>query len=498
VPVWVAFWSLLCLASGQTENRNNHLRIGSIQSEPFLRTVDGEGNDGYEGFIKDLVEEITSTQGFTYELQLSVDNKYGVENGGNWSGLVGMLHRGEIDMIAADLTVTWSRMEVIDFSKPFLASSLTLLLKDPAEYSFTLSSWFNPFSWEVWLLLLASYFISSLFLWLAGRFSPSENTSTSSRLLLKDSAWYLISCWFRASPFHPVAWSCRLLSCAWWMFYITIILTYFLHLPPHLARTTTAARPKTVQNVLNKGVSFGVVRGGSTYQLLKNSHNPLHQALWESISGDQSSSLIGGYDLGMERVYRDKGTFCMVMESTAAQYLTAQDCSLYTVGSLEDRHYAFGFPKGSRYRRLFSQGLLQMTETGKLSAAKYKWWPEPSDCPQMTTSSLADERTTLTMEHLAPPFLFLLVSIILSLLLSIIEMFTQTKFSSLPKYLSQSFSQSPLATNSSFQRFQPSVATQTVLWASSRATTPGPGGTSASPPPLYHRIYTHDGKLAKV
>ena len=34
------------------------------------------------------------------------------------------------------------------------------------------------------------------------------------------------------------------------------------------------------------------------------------------------------------------------MESNAADYLTAQDCSLYTVGSLEDRHYAFGFPKG--------------------------------------------------------------------------------------------------------------------------------------------------------
>ena len=32
-------------------------------------------------------------------------------------------------MIAADLTVTWSRMSAIDFSKPFLASTLTLLLK---------------------------------------------------------------------------------------------------------------------------------------------------------------------------------------------------------------------------------------------------------------------------------------------------------------------------------------------------------------------------------
>lgn len=495
---WVAaLWPLLVLitaTTGQTENRNFHLRIGSIESEPFLRNVDGEGNAAYEGFIKDLLEEISTVQGFSYELILSVDNKYGVDNGGNWSGLVGMLQRGEIDMIAADLTVTWSRMSAIDFSKPFLASTLTLLLKDPSEYSVLLSSWFNPFSWEVWLLLLASYLFSSLVLCLTAKVSPLEHTAAA-KLSLKDSFWYLIACWFRASPFHPKAWSTRLVSCAWWMFYVTMIFTYFLHLPPHLATPTTAARPSTVQDVLDMGVSFGVVRGGSTFQLLKNSHNPLHQALWDSISTDYEASIIASYNTGMERVNNDNGTFCMVMESTAAQYLTAQDCSLYNVGSLEDRHYAFGFPKGSRYRRMFSQGLLQMTETGKLSAAKYKWWPDPSDCPQLTTSSLADQRTTLTMEHMAPPLLFLLVALILALILSLLELCTSTKISSLPKYLSQSFSPSLPKKNSSFQKFSPSVATQTVLWASSRATTPAPGG-AGSPPPLYHRIYTHDGKLS--
>jgi len=480
---------------GQTVERNFHLKIGSIESEPFLRTVDGEGNAAYEGFIKDLLDEISSVQGFTYDLVLSVDNKYGVQSGGNWSGLVGMLQREEIDLIAADLTVTWSRMSAIDFSKPFLASTLTLLLKDPAEYTISLASWFNPFSWEVWLLLLTSYLISSLILFLVSRLSPLEHTAPITKLSLKDSLWYLIACWFRASTFHPKAWSTRLVCCCWWMFYVTMILTYFFHLPPHLATPTTAARPNTVQDVLDLGVNFGVVRGGSTFQLLKNSHNPLHQALWDSISTDYSASIVPSYNTGMERVNSDNGSFCMVMESTAAQYLTAQDCSLYTVGSLEDRHYAFGFAKGSRYRRMFSQGLLQMTETGKLSAAKYKWWPDPTDCPQLTTSSLADDRSTLTVEHVAAPLLFLLVALIIALLLALLELCTSTKVSSLPKYIKQSFtSSSGTAANASFQKFNQSVATQTVLWASSRATTPGPA-RAASPPPLYHRIYTHDGQL---
>ena len=45
-----------------------------------------------------------------------------------------MLLRNEIDCIAADLTVTAQRMTVMDFTKPFMSSSITLLLKVSQVY----------------------------------------------------------------------------------------------------------------------------------------------------------------------------------------------------------------------------------------------------------------------------------------------------------------------------------------------------------------------------
>ena len=62
--------------------------------------MDGEGNDRFEGFIKDLLDGISKAQDFTYELVLSVDNKYGAEENGNWSGLVGMVQREVYPMIS--------------------------------------------------------------------------------------------------------------------------------------------------------------------------------------------------------------------------------------------------------------------------------------------------------------------------------------------------------------------------------------------------------------
>ena len=52
---------------------------------------------------------------------------------------------------------------------------------------------------------------------------------------------------------------------------------------------------------------------------------------------------VGSLAAGLEAVEAG-GT--MVVEQPTADHLAAADCSLYTVGNLEDRHYAFAFPKG--------------------------------------------------------------------------------------------------------------------------------------------------------
>ena len=113
-----------------------------FQSEPFLRL----DRDNAEGFIADIVSETSKMNNFSYDIFPSVDNRYGVETeSGSWNGefqlytimlsrdffqgLVGMLMRNEIDLIAADLTVTAARLKVMDFSKPFMSSSITFLLR---------------------------------------------------------------------------------------------------------------------------------------------------------------------------------------------------------------------------------------------------------------------------------------------------------------------------------------------------------------------------------
>ena len=166
-----SIWTFLLLLSvskvGVLGNnlRDQTLKIGTILNDPFLtKTVDDPtlGNEQYEGFVKDLLDEIASVGLFSYTLHLSRDGRYGALVDGKWDGMMGMVQDGTVDLAAADLTVTHDRLEHLDFSQPFIISRLTILLRRVQPTSSVMSSWLRPFSGVTWLLLLVSYLATGI------------------------------------------------------------------------------------------------------------------------------------------------------------------------------------------------------------------------------------------------------------------------------------------------------------------------------------------------
>ena len=164
------------------------------------------------------------------------------------------------------------------------------------------------------------------------------------------------------------------------------------------------------------------------------------------------------------------------MEMTAAEFLTAQDCSLYTVGHLEERHYSFGFRRGSPYARLFSRHLLELAETGRISRARDVWWPQQADCSP--GQSRTRSASSLDVAVMSPAFIFLGLALLLSCIVALLEI-TMTargrKISSVPSYLKKRLTSTSPRQLEKAEIEVAHTATQTVLWASSRAATPAPG-----------------------
>jgi len=122
-------FSLSCSAILLLSVASSHaklLTIVSFEHKPFLEHVDGYG---VSGFIPDLLDAIAREEPFSYKLVTPADGKYGAFVDGKWNGMMGMVVNKEADLVAADLTTTVKRMEDVDFSLPFLTTSVTILMK---------------------------------------------------------------------------------------------------------------------------------------------------------------------------------------------------------------------------------------------------------------------------------------------------------------------------------------------------------------------------------
>ena len=86
-----------------------------FQNPPF---VYGDGiTTKFSGYVFDIWNPLQQVLNFTSHIITSVDGKWGAkESDGNWNGMIGMVLRGEADVIVADLTLSMDRASYVDFS----------------------------------------------------------------------------------------------------------------------------------------------------------------------------------------------------------------------------------------------------------------------------------------------------------------------------------------------------------------------------------------------
>ena len=108
---------------------------------------------------------------FTYTLFSPEDGEWGApKDNGHWSGMVGMLESGEVDIAVTDLTYTVPRTAVLTFVTPLELSYHTLFIKNPSE-SYNFLAYVDPLQWMSWTFIGVYVLIIPLFLGLTTRYN---------------------------------------------------------------------------------------------------------------------------------------------------------------------------------------------------------------------------------------------------------------------------------------------------------------------------------------
>ena len=71
------------------------------------------GNDRFEGFVKDLVDALANENGFEFRFRIVNDSKYGAPDPkakAGWNGMIGELIRNEVDLVSLTLILLIMRI----------------------------------------------------------------------------------------------------------------------------------------------------------------------------------------------------------------------------------------------------------------------------------------------------------------------------------------------------------------------------------------------------
>ena len=98
-----------------------------------------------------------------YKILIPADGEWGKKPpDGNWTGLIGMIHRSQADLAVGGIALTTERLQAADFSYPYVISEMSFVTDKPKPVPTTLAL-FYPFSWTLWISVMTAFLFSSFF-----------------------------------------------------------------------------------------------------------------------------------------------------------------------------------------------------------------------------------------------------------------------------------------------------------------------------------------------
>ncbi|KAK0396495.1 hypothetical protein QR680_001739 [Steinernema hermaphroditum] len=407
----------------ESERKKRFLRVTTIDERPYVMEKRlPNGNVVYEGFCVDLLNKLSQYLHFEYKLTVVPDGKYGEPVNGtkDWDGMIGQILKGEADLAVAPITVTAGRLEVVDFTDPFLQLGISMLLRQPRRGTPpALTSFLLPLSGSVWFMAAVGTLATTLALTMVAVFSPKESTA---EFHLMNSLWYLVCILLRAGSgynCHSVA--NRLISTVWWTFTIILIAQYTANFAAVLTVERKTIPFNSFEELGNQSeYTFGSILGGSTMQFFKYSRLDTFKRIWTKMSNSTPSVFVETNDEGVHRALNEKYVF--MMESTSLEYQLTQNCNLTRVGNvvLGSNGYSIALPKGSKWREKLTRQILDFNEKGIMMMLKNTWWqknPQTDSCEDESSET----RQSLGMARVSGLFVLLGCGLSLALLVAVGE-----------------------------------------------------------------------------
>ncbi|XP_027134360.1 glutamate receptor ionotropic, NMDA 3A isoform X2 [Larimichthys crocea] len=375
------------------------------------------------GYCIDLLEKLAEDMGFTFDLYIVGDGKYGGFKNGRWTGLVGDLLSGAAHLAVTSFSINSARSQVIDFTSPFFSTSLGILVRT-RDTAAPIGAFMWPLHWSMWLGIFVSLHVTAIFLTLYEWHSPFGMTPRGrnrDRVFSFSSALnvcYAILFGRTVAIKPPKCWTGRLLMNLWAIFCLFCLSTYTANLAAVMVGEKTYEQLSGIHDPKlhhpSQGFRFATVRESSAEDYVKKSFPEMHEYMRRY---NVPATPDGIHQLKADPQRLD----AFIMDKALLDYEVSidADCKTLTVGKpFAIEGYGIGLPQNSPLTSNFSELVSQYKSDGFMDMLHDKWYKV---VPCGKRSFAVTETLQMGIKHFSGLFVMLCVGVALSLLTTIAE-----------------------------------------------------------------------------
>ncbi|XP_068216604.1 glutamate receptor 2-like [Palaemon carinicauda] len=321
-----------------------------------------------------LLEIFMTYMNFEYELIRPEGGLWGNKlPNGSWTGMMGLIDREEVEMALGPFTITHEREEAADFSMEVQSDNQKIFLVRPGLEN-DIGGFLKPFTFRVWLLVLASLICMSSFMtfmiWSEDKVFGPSTTNIASKAIL----WVIQTVSQESSEWLPRRDGGRLLVSTWLLATLVFMSSYSGILTAMLTVPRVTIPIDSLRDLVSQSkLPWRLESGSMMRPFLMNSEDEYRRKSYYGMSGSIP-------DCWSMREAIANGEFAAICDETTMKkaiswdFSTTGQCHLYIAREIvfSNTMMALAFKRNSSLLPVANKLISTVKETGILS----KWLGE--------------------------------------------------------------------------------------------------------------------------
>ncbi|CAM6092324.1 unnamed protein product [Calypogeia fissa] len=285
----------------------------------------------------------------------------------NYNDLVEKVAEKEFDAVVGDVTITMDRSKIVDFTQPYTASGLVVVVPTKVGGSSHAWSFMRPFSPLMWVTTGLFFLFTGLAIWILEH-KKNKDFRGNPKKQVVTVLWFIFSTLFFSQREKTKSTLGRGVLIIWLFVVLIVISSYTASLTSILTVQQLIPTIQGIAGLVSSNVNIGYQGGSFVQSYLEQMNVPATRLVPLS---DQTA-YVSALSKGIVGAIVDELPYIDVFLNTECQFTIAGQ-------EFTKSGWGFAFPKGSQLVVDISTAILQMSENGRLQQI-HDYWLNNQNC----------------------------------------------------------------------------------------------------------------------